>query len=100
MHVRAIECCDGKVHVRVQLYDRPGLAFPLTGEQYLELEGQYFDLMLGVAEGEIRLPVPGGCFLPVDVAEIEHLELLYACPPDTDCLGAVAVPSLHAATIG
>ena len=88
------------VHIRVRLRGGPGLAFPLSSEQYLELEGQYCALMLGATEGELLLPVPGGCFLPVDVAEIEHLELLYACPPDTDCLGAVASPSREAVTVG
>ena len=73
--MRAFECCDRMVHIRVQLRGGPGLAFPLTSEQYLELEGQYFDLMLGATEGELLLPVPGGCFLPVDVAEIISIRL-------------------------
>jgi hypothetical protein len=87
----ASSCCERMVHVRIQLSDRPCLAFPMSTEEYLELEERYFEVILGDGVGEvyvpIRLPIFGGGTLPVPVEEIVLFELLHCCPADTECLG-------------
>lgn len=98
--MRAFSPCCRMVHIRVQLHDRPCLAFPLTPEQFREIEERCFELALGDTPGELDLPIPGGATLGVDFAEIALLDFISGCPSDTECIEAVTVHRQAVSTAG
>ena len=95
--MRALAPCLRMVHIRVQLQGRSPLAFPLTRQQFREIEERCFQLTVGSASGELELPIPGGAFLTVDFAEVCHLDFISGCPSDMECIEAVSVPEIQRA---
>ena len=98
--MRAFSPCCRMVHIRVQLHDRPCLAFPLTPEQFSEIEERCFELALSDSPGELDLPIPGGATLGVNFAEIVLLDFISGCPSDTECIEAVEIRSPVVSTVG